>query len=83
MQVGGVDTVQEAVDRGEAILALPSWSDDEWRVLFSQPMGSTGTGIELTPGTDIVVALGIWNGGAGDAGGQKSISIWHDLRIER
>ena len=29
-----------------------------------------------------LMAIGIWNGGAGDVGGQKSISIWHRLRIE-
>lgn len=83
VRVGGVDSIREAMDRGEAILALPSWNDGEWRVHFAHPMGSTGSDIELTPGADIVIALGIWNGGAGDAGGQKSISIWHQLRIDR
>lgn len=82
LRVRGIPSVAGA-DRDQTILAVPSWANDEWQVVFSRKLGTTDESIDLEPGHQVLLAFAIWNGGAGDSGGQKSISIWHRLDIER
>ena len=38
--------------------------------------------VDLAPGSSVQMACAIWNGEAEDMRGQKSISIWHELRMD-
>jgi mono/diheme cytochrome c family protein len=65
------------------ISAHPVWEDGVWEVVFSRSMQPrVEREAALVPGTRVLTACSIWNGSAGDTRGQKSISIWHELRID-
>ena len=87
LEVAGVGEPIEA-QSGEAIEAAPLWFDGRWTVVFTRelelPSDDRGPAqIDLRPGTAVQFALAAWNGAAGDRRGQKSISIWHELELER
>ena len=49
-----------------------------------QPAQETAdAGLTIKPGDHLSVAFAIWDGQARDRNGQKMVSIWHDLRLER
>ena len=72
---------------GELIEARPRWFDGRWTVVFTRELApseeATATQIALRPGEAVQLSLAVWNGAAGDRRGQKSISIWHALELER
>ena len=63
--------------------AAPRWYDGRWTVILA---GDLDPGNDVEPGfaagEQLQVAVAVWNGAAGDRGGQKSISIWHRLALE-
>jgi DMSO reductase family type II enzyme heme b subunit len=38
--------------------------------------------VTLTPGMTVPLGFAVWNGGAGDRDGKKSVTIWQDLALE-
>ncbi len=55
---------------------------DGWAVVFVRALRPEEEGdVRLDDGGRVSAA--IWDGGAGDRNGQKSVSIWHELVIER
>lgn len=66
------------------IRAVPSWKEGMWEVVFSRNMEpSHERELPLRAGTRVSISFAIWNGGIRDLRGQKSITIWHELTIER
>jgi mono/diheme cytochrome c family protein len=57
-------------------------ADGRWRVVLVRDAGGSG-GVSLAPGSEASVGFAAWDGAAGDRDGQKSVSIWHRLRIDR
>src|SRR5262245_53728493 len=58
--------------------------DGTWSVLFTRALASDAPGgLGLGPGSRIFVAAAGWDGSAGDRNGQKSVSVWQELEIER
>lgn len=58
------------------------WRDGHWRALFSRPLQSSGEGYTpFTIGSATAVAFAVWDGGASDRNGQKSIAPFIDLTI--
>ncbi len=58
------------------------WDNGWWTVTFVREMKARDEGdVRLDRGVRMSAA--IWDGAAGDRNGQKSVSIWHDLVIER
>ena len=60
----------------------PRWHDGGWSVVFVRALAGSRREIELAPGARVQLALGIWNGAARDVGAQKSITAWHELRVD-
>ena len=51
-----------------------------WAVVFVRALESVdGREVSFRPGTTTQLACAVWNGAAGDAGPQKSISVWQEL----
>ncbi len=51
------------------------WRDDRWRVLFSRSLVPDDSDLAtFSAGTTTPVAFAVWDGGAGDRNGQKSIA---------
>jgi hypothetical protein len=58
------------------------WHEGGWRVVFVRPLPASGLGdIAFRPGESVRIAFAVWDGEAGDRDGQKSVTIWHDLRF--
>jgi hypothetical protein len=58
--------------------------DGVWRVLFTRALASDSPEVvALVPGTRVFLAAAVWDGSAGDRNGQKSVTVWQELELER
>lgn len=58
------------------------WREGRWRVLFARDFEpGAGSLAQFAPGQTTSVAFAVWDGGAGDRNGQKSIASWIELAI--
>jgi DMSO reductase family type II enzyme heme b subunit len=81
--VAGAQSASPAYGDAE-IEANASHDRGEWRVVLRRRLiPKRSESITFAPGGDVRVALGIWNGAAGDAGARKSISLWSTLDFDR
>jgi len=65
------------------VQAQGMWQEGRWQVVFSRPLKVGGDGISLAPGQRFSVAFAVWDGGHKDRGGQKLITIWQDLVLQK
>jgi DMSO reductase family type II enzyme heme b subunit len=55
-----------------------------WQVTIVRPLGKTSPrAADLVPGGTRPVAFAVWQGAFQDRNGQKNVSIWHDLELEK
>jgi cytochrome c len=60
------------------------WKDGAWRVVFSRPMAARfANQLALAPGGQWNLALAVWDGAAEERNGQKSVTVWQELLIQR
>lgn len=65
------------------VAASAAWNQGHWSVVLHRPLAvAADGGLTLKPGGSYSVAFAIWDGEARDRGPQKSVSIWHDLKLE-
>ncbi len=65
--------------KGESI-----WKDGVWRLQLVRDLNGAGARDNpLGAGQTISIAFAVWDGSAGDRDGQKSVSIWNTLQLER
>jgi mono/diheme cytochrome c family protein len=56
--------------------------DQSWQVVFVRDLKGDGD-IRFKAGETVSIAFAVWDGSAGDRNGQKSVTIWHKLSIEK
>jgi DMSO reductase family type II enzyme heme b subunit len=60
------------------------WKEGEWRVVFTRALESNSADVvRLAPGSRTYLAAAVWDGSAGDRNGQKSVTVWQQLELER
>jgi hypothetical protein len=60
------------------------WKDGKWRVVFIRDLTSKDTGDEqFKLGETIPVSFAVWAGEHGDRNGQKAVSTWFKLKLEK
>lgn len=60
------------------------WADGFWDLVLTRPLAACCPGeLPLVPGERVSVGLAVWNGAARDRNGQKSVSVWHVLELEK
>lgn len=60
-----------------ATTAKGAWKDGQWAVVFTRPLQTDDArDHQFTTGAAGTVALAVWEGGAGQAGGRKQYSTW-------
>jgi len=60
------------------------WQGGTWRVVFVRAMKSpSDRDTQFLPGQSLPIAFAIWDGSEGDRDGQKAVSLWQVLRLER
>jgi mono/diheme cytochrome c family protein len=68
----------------QLVEAIGQWRDGQWSVVFKRPLAvPAGEGVPLAPGDKASAAFAVWDGARGDRNGQKMISIWQDLQLEK
>ncbi|HEY3391155.1 MAG TPA: ethylbenzene dehydrogenase-related protein [Lacipirellulaceae bacterium] len=80
----GPRTVTFRVLQSQIVHAKGSWSDGRWTVVMTRQLSPSvdDGGVLLEPGQTASIALAVWDGLHKDRNGQKSVTIWHDLRLE-
>jgi hypothetical protein len=57
------------------------WEDRFWQITLVRDLAADGA-LPLTADKDTSIAFAIWDGGVGDRNGQKSVTIWHRIKLE-
>lgn len=72
-----------SVQEGHGSIAKARWANGEWRLVITRPLTSEG-GSVLTPGGKSFVAFAIWQGGAGEVGSRKCLTMmWTPVEIAK
>ena len=80
----GLGTLTSRAPSMQRIQADGLWQDGRWQVVLHRPLAPNEEGdLRLKPGQQVSAAFAIWDGHAGDRNGQKSVSIWNILELER
>ena len=67
----------------QAVTARAAWKDGRWVVVLRRPLDlKAEDGLPLAPGAKCSIAFALWDGAVRDRGGQKLVSIWHDLKLD-
>jgi DMSO reductase family type II enzyme heme b subunit len=85
LHVGGPRTVTFRIPKSQIAQAHGTWNDGRWTVIMTRPLltRSAADGVALEPGARASAAFAVWDGSHRDRDGQKSITIWQDLEIEK
>jgi mono/diheme cytochrome c family protein len=84
LEAQGFGTLTMRPRASQAVKAGAAWKDGRWTVVLRRPLDvGAGNGVVLGPGDSLSVAFALWDGEARDRNGQKLVSIWHDLRLEK
>ena len=84
VNAGGFGTLTSQPTESQNVDGVARWVDGQWEVVFVRDLKSRQAGdIQLKPGGKVSVALAVWDGDAADRNGQKSVSIWQVLTLEK
>lgn len=79
----GLGTLTSQGPGGQDVRGTSQWYKGLWRVSFTRTLSGNGDGdVVLSPGGSVNIGLAVWNGSQMDRNGQKSVTIWHELKLE-
>lgn len=80
----GLGSLTTHVPKMERVQAKGLWRDGAWHVIFVRSLASPEEGlISFKPGETARAAFAVWDGAHQDRDGQKMVSIWNRLIIEK
>ena len=80
----GFGTLTSQPHATQVVTGGARWEKGFYEVVLVRPIASSANGnVVLKPGKTVSVAFAIWDGHAGDRNGQKSVTIWHRLTLEK
>ena len=83
MHVTRFGSLTPAPMESQAVDSAATWANGKWRVLLRHPIKAAHQGdVAFAPNATLRVGVAVWNGAAGDRNGQKSASIWQNLKLE-
>lgn len=78
----GTLTTQPAADQN--VTATAAWVDGRWRVVVRRALETEDRGdVSLASGQVVPAAFAVWDGDHFDRNGQKAVSSWYELEIQR
>ena len=82
---GGVGTITTpGDDASHPVRGAGKWYKGLWRVAFTRQLSSgDDTVVTFSGGQTVNVGFAVWNGSQMDRNGQKSVTIWHRLELEK
>jgi mono/diheme cytochrome c family protein len=85
LTAGGPGSLTFRLPRSQLVQSQAEWREGRWTIMFSRvlqvPDGEQG--LSLAAGDRASVAFAVWNGAKQDRNGQKLITIWQDLVLEK
>lgn len=80
----GFGTLEPQPPPGQNVRGLGAWAAGAWSVVFWRELGtSDARDIQFRPGRAVPIAFAVWDGRKGDRDGQKCVTTWHTLVLER
>jgi hypothetical protein len=86
LQAGGfgTSTMRPRLSQHASARSVYHDKDGRWTVVFRRPLTVPAEGgITFAAGDKLSIAFALWDGDAQDRNGQKLVSIWHDLQLEK
>ena len=75
----GTLTLQDSQD----VMGKGVWSGGKWKVIFYRPMNTKDKDdAKFKKGAILPIAFAVWDGSNLEKDGQKSITTWHELKVE-
>ena len=72
------------ISKIEQVDARGIWQDGKWHVVFIRSLKSSDKGgFQFKAGKPMSIAFAVWDGAPKDRNGQKMISIWNTLFLEK
>jgi DMSO reductase family type II enzyme heme b subunit len=80
----GVGTITSQPPEAQVVKGEGRWTGGKWRVVMVRSL-KTGSprDAQLEPGQTTAVAFAVWDGAQRDRDGQKAVSVWQKLSIEK
>ncbi|MBI4483553.1 MAG: c-type cytochrome [Acidobacteria bacterium] len=81
----GFGTLTPRPSEEQNVKGRGAWESGSWKVVLVRSLarGNSKGDVVLTPGDRTNVAFAVWDGGAGDRDGQKSVTYWQILELEK
>ncbi len=84
LSASGFGTLTNRGHAAQEVEGSGSRSGSSWQVVLVRELESDRENdVNFQPGQTVQVALAVWDGATGDRNGQKSVTIWHRLNIEK
>lgn len=85
LEGAGPGSVTFRLPKSQIVRAQGEWRDGRWNVILTRALRAPAgkAGISLGAGERVSIAFAVWNGSQRDRDGQKLITIWQDLTLER
>lgn len=85
LTAGGPQTITFRMPNNRAVEAHGRWDDGRWTVMLKRALEAPGDdgGISFAPDQRISVAFAVFNGAKNDRDGQKLITVWNDLTLDK
>jgi mono/diheme cytochrome c family protein len=80
----GFGTLEAQPAAEQNVTGKGEWKNGQWRVLFVRDLTTKEAGDQqFKPGATVPVSFAVWAGEHGDRDGQKAVSTWFNLKLER
>jgi len=69
---------------GADLSARASWEGGFWDLVLTRPLAASHANeLGMEPGSALRFAAAVWDGAARDRNGQKAVTVWHVLELEK
>ncbi len=80
----GLGTVTAQLPEAQVVRGQGRWADGKWRVVMVRTLRTDSPlDVQFAPGENSAIAFAVWDGAQRDRDGQKAVSVWQRLAIDR
>jgi len=79
----GFGTLTARAPAEQIVEGSANWDRGIWDVVFVRDLKPGSDALALQPGDSISVGFAVWDGSLRDRNGQKAVTIWHELSLDR
>jgi mono/diheme cytochrome c family protein len=80
----GFGTLTAQNGEEQNVSGIGFWVEGKWRVVFIRTIHSDDKfDVKFQPGQKVPIAFAVWDGAKGDRNGQKAVTTWYTLQVEK